>query len=211
MFTIAVANTKGGAGKTTLATTLAAHYAGRGLKTALGDLDLQQSSLGWLRRRPADVPTISGVDLEEEGAKPRKKTDILVVDCVAAMSRNVVKDVVKRANVIVIPVLPSAFDEDGTRRFIDQLAELKPIRKNKRAVAFVGNRVRLRTRAAERLNHFLEDLGFPTVATLRDTQLYALAAQEGLAIMELASRRIYDHVMDLQPAIDFIEEARVSM
>ena len=53
MFTIAVANTKGGAGKTTLATTLAAHYAGRGLQTALGDLDLQQSSLGWLRRRPS--------------------------------------------------------------------------------------------------------------------------------------------------------------
>ena len=210
MFTIAVANTKGGAGKTTLATTLAAHYAGRGLKTALGDLDLQQSSLSWLGRRPADVPRISGVDLEEEGAKPRKKTDLLVVDCVAAMSRDVVKDVVKRADVIVIPVLPSAFDEDGTRRFIDQLAALKPIRKNKRAVAFIGNRVRLRTKAAERLNHFLEDLGFPTVAMLRDTQLYALAAQEGLAIMELVSRRTYDHVMDLQPAIDFIEEARVS-
>ena len=125
------------------------------------------------------------------------------------MSRDVVKDVVKRADVIVIPVLPSAFDEDGTRRFIDQLAALKPIRKNKRAVAFIGNRVRLRTKAAERLNHFLEDLGFPTVAMLRDTQLYALAAQEGLAIMELVSRRTYDHVMDLQPAIDFIEEVRV--
>ena len=210
MFTIAVANTKGGAGKTTLATTLSAHYAGRGLKTALGDLDLQQSSLGWLRRRPAEVPTISGVDLEEEDAKPRKKTDILVVDCVAAMSRDVVKDVVKRADVIVIPVLPSAFDEDGTRRFIDQLAGLKPIRKNKRAVAFVGNRVRLRTRAAECLNRFPDDLGFPTVAVLRDTQLYAQAAQEGLAIMELASRRAYEHVMDLQPLIDFIEEARLS-
>ncbi|MEO9962290.1 MAG: ParA family protein [Nisaea sp.] len=210
MFTIAVANTKGGAGKTTLATTLAAHYAGRGLQTALGDLDLQQSSLGWLRRRPSEVPKISGVDLEEEGAKPRKKTDVLVVDCVAAMSRDVVKDVVKRADVIVIPVLPSAFDEDGTRRFIEQLAELKPIRKNKRAVAFVGNRVRLRTKAAERLNHFLEDLGFPTVAMLRDTQLFAQAAQNGIAIMELPSRRTYDHVMDLQPLIDFIEESRLS-
>ncbi|UUX50269.1 ParA family protein [Nisaea acidiphila] len=210
MFTIAVANTKGGAGKTTLATTLAAHYAARGLDTALGDLDLQQSSLGWLRRRPSDLPRIRGVDLEEEGAKPRKKTEILVVDCVAAMSRDVVKDVVKQADVIVIPVLPSAFDEDGTRRFIDQLGGLKPIRKNKRAVAFVGNRVRLRTRAAEQLEHFLEDLGFPKVATLRDTQLFAQAAAEGKAIQELTSRRAYDHVMDLQPLIDFIEETRLA-
>lgn len=210
MFTIAVANTKGGAGKTTLATTLAAHYAARGLDTALGDLDLQQSSLGWLRRRSGDLPRIRGVDLEEEGAKPRKKTEVLVVDCVAAMSRDVVKDVVKQANVIVIPVLPSAFDEDGTRRFMDQLAGLKPIRKNKRAVAFVGNRVRLRTKAAEHLESFLADLGFPKVATLRDTQLYAQAAQEGCAITELANRRAYDHVMDLQPLIDFIEERRLA-
>lgn len=210
MFTIAVANTKGGAGKTTLATTLAAHYAGRGLETALGDLDLQQSSLGWLRRRASDLPKIRGIDLEVEGARPKKKTEILVVDCVAAMSRDVVKDVVKMADVIVIPVLPSAFDEDGTRRFMEQLAELKPIKKNKRAVAFVGNRVRLRTRAAEQLERFLEDLGFPKVATLRDTQLYAQAAHDGCAIQELANRRAYDHVMDLQPLIDFIEESRLA-
>jgi chromosome partitioning protein len=38
--TIAVANTKGGAGKTTVATNLAALFAWRGHKTVLGDLDL---------------------------------------------------------------------------------------------------------------------------------------------------------------------------
>lgn len=207
MFTIAVANTKGGAGKTTLATTLAAHYAGKGRITALGDLDLQQSALSWLGRRPSELPRIEGVDLEEEGAKPRKGTDILIVDCIAAMRRGVVKDVVKRADVIVIPVLPSAFDEDGTSRFLEQIAELKPIRKNRRAVCFVANRVKPRTRGAERLSRYLETHGYPVVATLRDSQLYAQAAADGVGLTELAGRRATDHVADLEPLIAFLDGA----
>ena len=152
MRTIAVANTKGGCGKTTIATNLAAWFAGRGFATALGDLDAQQSATGWVGRRPGVLPTVTAVDLED-GGKPPKQTGVLVVDCVAAMKRKLVKDLVADAETIVIPVLPSAFDEDGTRRFVAQLEELKPIRKSRRAVASVANRVKPRTPAADRLRH----------------------------------------------------------
>ena len=48
---VAVINRKGGSGKSTLATHLAAHCANDGLRVMLGDVDRQQSSMAWLRRR----------------------------------------------------------------------------------------------------------------------------------------------------------------
>ena len=50
---VAVINRKGGSGKSTLATQLAGCLANRGLQVMLGDVDRQQSSLAWLRRRGA--------------------------------------------------------------------------------------------------------------------------------------------------------------
>ena len=49
---ILVANSKGGVGKSTVASNLAGFYAGRGERTMLGDLDRQQSIGSWLKLRP---------------------------------------------------------------------------------------------------------------------------------------------------------------
>ena len=62
MRSILVLNTKGGTGKTTLATNVAVYYANKGHKTALVDYDRQRSSLDWLELRPEDRPPIHGVD-----------------------------------------------------------------------------------------------------------------------------------------------------
>ncbi|SDE30206.1 ParA family protein [Rhodospira trueperi] len=205
MFIVAVANSKGGCGKTTVATHIAAHFAGRGFRTGLADLDRQQSARAWLGRRPQGLSAILAVDLDVEDGKLPKKLDRLVVDCPAAMTKQTVKDVVAQADTIIVPVLPSAFDEDGTRRFLGQLLKLKPVRKNRRDVAFLANRVRARTRAADRLDAFLADLEFPVVARLRDTQQYANAAAEGLTLFDTAGARVQSHRDEWGPLLDFLE------
>lgn len=53
MITVLVANMKGGSGKTTIATNLAAAYADGGRTTVLADADRQQSGLRWILDRPA--------------------------------------------------------------------------------------------------------------------------------------------------------------
>jgi len=193
MLIIAVANTKGGCGKTTVATHLAAHFAVQGLRTGLADLDRQQSARAWLTRRPPTAAPIADVDLDVAAGKtPKslvKRLDRLVVDCPAAMTKDTVKDVVQQAATIVVPVLPSAFDEDGTLRFLKHLMKLKTVRKHQRDVAFVANRLRLRTRAADRLETFLTDLEFPVAARLRDSQAYANAVAEGLTLFETGGQR----------------------
>ena len=203
MMIVAVVNTKGGSGKTTVATHLAAHFAQKGLATGLADLDPQQSASGWLVRRTYTLPAIQGVDLEK--SKPSKTLERLVVDAPAALKRRAVAEVVETADVLVIPVLPSVFDEDGTRRFLRHIEDLKPVKKGKRDICFVANRVRLRSRAADRLDGFLADMNFPVMARLRDTLIYANLAAEGQSIFDVGGARLDDHRRDWRPLLDYLD------
>ena len=58
MNTTLVINPKGGSGKTTVATTLASHFAVAAVPTTLMDYDPQGSSLAWLRLRAPHAPKI---------------------------------------------------------------------------------------------------------------------------------------------------------
>jgi chromosome partitioning protein len=58
MFTILVANPKGGAGKSTLTTNLSGMLASLKQRVVIMDLDKQQSATHWLARRPNALPKI---------------------------------------------------------------------------------------------------------------------------------------------------------
>ena len=152
MITVLITNSKGGCGKTTIATNLAAAFAAGGFKTALAEADPQRSCLTWLSQRPKSAAKIRGLDWVETAGAPPKNTLRLVIDSSASVDMKLAKDLVRMADVIVVPVLPSYFDQASTARYLAKLEELKPIRKNKRAVAVVRNRVRKRTRAAAQLD-----------------------------------------------------------
>lgn len=207
MFVIAVANSKGGCGKTTLATHLAARFAARGFGTGLADLDRQQSARAWLTRRPTCLAMVQAVEAEALDGKRPKGLDRLVVDCPAAMTKDTVRDLVRSADAIVVPVLPSVFDEDGTRRFLRLLMKLKPIQRHRRDVLFVANRARSNTRAADRLDAFLGDLDFPAVARLRETAQYANAAAEGRTIFESGGMRADSYRAEWLPLFNALERA----
>mgnify|MGYP003493574518 CR=1 FL=1 len=62
---IVVANPKGGAGKSTLATNIAGYLAAQGHAVMLGDADRQQSSRMWLGLRPAAARRIASFATSE--------------------------------------------------------------------------------------------------------------------------------------------------
>ena len=202
---ILVANTKGGCGKTSIATNLAAAYAQAGCTTVLADVDRQRSALGWVERRPADRPKVGAIDWVKTVGKPPKSTDCLVIDSPAAMRKAQMEDLVRLADAVVLPVLPSVFDETATRAFLDKLEELKPIRKDRTAVAVVGNRMRARSRAADRLDHFLAGIGQRVVTRMRDSALYAEVAAAGLGLYDLPTRRAAVPRSDWQALMDWLE------
>ena len=206
MFAIAVANSKGGSGKTTVATHLAARFAAEGRHTVLADLDRQRSALAWAARRPAGLAPVHGIDLLKAGGDGLPRAERVVVDVPAGLRRKEAAEIVRLVDVVLVPVTPSAFDEAATAAFLEKLAELKPVRRAKRAVGLIENRLRPRTRAAEHLDAFLADLGQPVVARLRDAQLYAAAAASGVTLFDQPARA-KDHLAEWQPLLRFIDEA----
>ena len=191
MHTIIVANPKGGSGKTTLATNIAGWLAGKRQRVVLADFDTQRSSAHWLARRPELLPKIVGWTPDQD-KKVLQDADPqwLVVDLPAGVHGETLRDAVRRAEVIVVPVSPSAFDMDATRTFLQKMAEYKAVKDGAVHIGLVGMRVDSRTRSAIELEKFLKSHDFPFVTNLRDTQVYVHAARDGLSVFDMPRSRV---------------------
>jgi chromosome partitioning protein len=188
--TILIANPKGGSGKTTLATNVAGWLAGKRQRVALQDADPQRSSSQWLARRPPLFPSIAGF-AGDVGKKELKDVapDWLVVDSPAGLHGEALRDAVKKADAMIVPVSPSAFDMAATARFLEQVADHKAVRERGLALALVAMRVDARTRSAAELDQFLKAFAFPLVTHLRDTQVYVYCARDGYSVFDLPRSR----------------------
>jgi chromosome partitioning protein len=207
MLRILVANAKGGCGKTTIATQLAAAFAAAGHLTVLADADRQRSSLGWLARRPQRAAAIAGLDWSKEVGVPARRTERLVVDAAPALRNKRIAELVKTADLVVLPVLPSTFDERATQRFLDRLDKIGAIARGRKFIAVVGNRIRAGGRADEHLEKVLGGIGHPLVARLRDSRVYPDSAARGLSLFDAGGNRVRELRGDWQPLLDFVEGA----
>ncbi|MBM4226849.1 MAG: chromosome partitioning protein [Gammaproteobacteria bacterium] len=196
MRTILVLNAKGGSGKTTLATNIAGYFADRGDSVALADFDVQHSSLDWLAARSEawgeQRPAIRGLDAANQGLKVPSSVDVLVMDAPAATHAEALGALVKRAQTIVIPVIPSPVDMRAAEHFIAELMAVRVVDRHEVKIATVANRAREGTQAMTGLGEYLDALKLPGgrklpfLATLRASVNYLKAAERGLSIFEFA-------------------------
>ena len=201
---ILIANSKGGSGKTTLATNLAGYFASLGKRVMLNDLDRQQSSAQWLARRPAVMPIIHGYNARNKSYI--KEPEWIITDSPAGFRDEKLADAVKQADCVIVPIQPSAFDIGATSDFLDRLAEEKVIRKNKTFVALVGMRVNNRTHAAAGLANFMEQTGFPVLTYLRNAQIYATAAGLGVSLFDMRPSFVAQDSEQWAPILDWVIE-----
>jgi chromosome partitioning protein len=183
---VMVLNAKGGCGKSTLATNLAVFFAREGLEVCIADYDQQRSSLDWLAQRPADLPAIKGVEAYDEGlrAVPRS-TEILVIDAPARVHGTELNELVRRAETIIVPVLPSSIDMKACSHFMAELLEIGKVSRKQARLAVVANRVREYTLIYEELDQYLGKLKVPYLGCLREAQNYVRAYARGMGVLEL--------------------------
>lgn len=186
MRTIMVMNAKGGCGKSTIATSLASHYAAQGRSVTLADYDPQCSSLDWLAVRPPERAPIRGLPAFRNGLRGlHADTEVLVVDAPARVHGDELKQMLKRAETVVVPVLPSAIDMRAAEHFIREVQATPQYQAKAVRLGLVANRVKAGTNAAYDLDDYLQQVRMPYVTALRETQNYNRAQTRGLGIFEL--------------------------
>lgn len=206
---IMVMNAKGGCGKSTLATNIASYFANEGASVALADYDPQRSSLDWLERRPADRPEIAAVAAFEDGLKRAPRSaDFLIIDAPARSHGAELTDLVRHAETIVLPVLPSTIDMQATTAFIDELKSVGKVERKKVKIGAVANRVRDNTLIWGELDDYLTRARVPYIAALREAQNYIRAYSRGLGIFELPEYLAWPDWEEWEPLTAWLRSKR---
>jgi chromosome partitioning protein len=195
---IVILNPKGGSGKTTIATNLAAHFASIGRQPVLMDLDPQGSSTRWLKKRQDELPQIHGIAAFERTTTVTRSWQLripqdcgaVIVDTPAALDAQRIPEVTRGADAILVPVMPSDIDIHAAAKCISDLLLVGKVRRSQGRLGVIANRVRSNTLISKSLMRFLKSLDIPLVATFRDTQNYVRSAQSGTGIFEMPAWQV---------------------
>jgi chromosome partitioning protein len=205
---ILILNSKGGCGKTTLATNLASYYASKGSSVVLADFDPQGSSLAWLAARGENQPPIGGLAAWKAPLWVPRATETVIMDMPAGLRGKPLTRLMRRAQTVIIPVLPSPMDMRAAADFIQAL-----LAEHRRAglptkLALMANRVRENSRAYDNLDEFLSAIKLPFITHLRENQNYLTAAERGVGIFELGVASAATDVEQWQPLIKWLKAKR---
>ncbi|WP_290886731.1 ParA family protein [Arenimonas sp.] len=209
MRTILVASSKGGAGKTTVSTNLAAHFAVEGKATAILDADRQKSSTHWCEKRAALDTAVLPIDGSKRGWDKHVPEGVqrLVVDAPAGAMGEDLTAFLDIADAMIVPVLPSIIDLEATVPFLNTLVQHPRVKKGKLPVGIVGNRLKPWTSNSQQALDQLKAWPYPLVAELRDTQAYVLMAALGKSVFDYHSEQIRSHQDDWAPLLKWLKKS----
>ncbi len=209
MRTVLVASSKGGAGKSTIVTNLAAHFALEGKATVLVDGDRQKSASHWCAKRAGLETAVLPVDGSRRGWEKHIPADAqrVVIDAPAGAMADELESFLAAADAVLVPVNPSMIDLEATVPFLDSLAALPRVKKGKLPVALVANRLKPWTGASQQAVAQLQAWPYPLVAQLRDTQAYVLMVALGKSVFDYHSEQIRGHQADWAPLLKWLKKA----
>lgn len=210
---IIILNPKGGSGKTTIATNLAARFAATGHQPVLMDLDPQGSSTRWLKKRQDELPQIHGIAAFERSTAVTRSWQLrvpqeggpIIVDTPAALDPQRIPEVTRGADAILVPVMPSDIDIHAAAKCIADLLLVGKVRRAQGRLGIIANRVRSNTLISKALMRFLKSLDIPLVATFRDTQNYVRSAQTGTGIFEMPAWQVGKDLEDWNELASWLE------
>jgi len=210
---IVILNPKGGCGKSTLATNIAACYARRGPQPALMDYDPQGSSMGWLNRRPENLPRIQGIAAYKKTMQATRSWQLrvpedtvdLIVDSPASITHDDLRELTRDSSSILVPVLPSSMDIDAASKCIADLLLVAKVNRSEGKLAVVANRTRKHTKSFARLMRFLDSLGIPIIAVLRDSQNFVHAAENGVGLVDMQPSRVGSDVSQIERIVTWLD------
>jgi chromosome partitioning protein len=169
---IAVANQKGGAGKTTVAMCLAGTLGRRGRKVLVVDADPQGTASKWAGNADEDAPfpaDLSGLaavgdKIHREVRKFVDAYEFIIVDCPPAVDAVTPRSALLIADLVIIPTIPSPADFwaiDGIKKLLEMVRTVN----EGIAARVLRNSVQGRTNIGEVVTAELQEIGIPLMST----------------------------------------------
>ena len=188
---IALANLKGGCGKSTLALNLAAGLARRG-STTLVDADPQGALLHWAdwAGSEGDLPALlqAGRNPGEVLGQASQDYRYVVVDCPPSVDMNITGQCLQLADLVLIPVLPSPLDlwaSAGTVAAVERARQENP----RLRAWLVLNQTEPRSAMSRAIGGAVASLDVPVLdARIRRRAAYRTSAVEGRSVYQMGTR-----------------------
>jgi chromosome partitioning protein len=186
---IGVVNQKGGTGKSTIATNLAAHLACQGKHVLLVDADPQATALDWAAVRNGTEPHVSVIglpirNLHEEIKVLRDKYDLIIIDGGGRITESA-RAAVAVADFIIVPTRPSQPDVASTQGFFEQVVREVAAIKGEVKGAILVTMSKRGTVIGQKSEDYLQGLGYPVFdIVLHDSVAYQEALARGLSVVE---------------------------
>jgi chromosome partitioning protein len=186
---ISFAQRKGGVGKTTLAVSVAAELAARGVATALIDADPQASACEWARPGNLAFPVHEmpfGHEPVAIWARRAREIDAVCVVIDAPPHDRAVGAAVAISDILLVPCTPSGLDLESTEQTLGIVRAVRERRAARLDVLLVPNRVDARTLEGRQVIDELRCFGEAVAGPIGNRQAFVRAFSLGCSVAELA-------------------------
>lgn len=217
MRSVMILNSKGGAGKTTIATSLAGYFAGNGQCTAIKDYDPQGSSWDWLQQRPISRPEIHGIAAFRPSNHTTRvwqmrlpaNTERLIIDTPAGVELAKIASLFRSIDRIIVPVVPSPIDIRASAIFIKELQKFLKMYPSNAKMAVVASRVPADSTVFYSMQRLFENLDIQIVGRINQSEGYFQAAEHGLSLLELPENSFVEEKAAWGSILSWIEGTTV--
>jgi chromosome partitioning protein len=197
---LALSNSKGGVGKSTIAVHVAVWLAEQGRNVVLVDSDVQASSSTWLHEAAPQIKTIrllTADDVINQLPTIAANYDFVVADGPAGLNE-VTRALMFVSDVVAFPCGPSALDLRAVIDAVTLLGEIRKHREGKPEAIIIPNKLQPQYRLSKELMDTVRNFSMPAGDGLRLRQAYADAAGQGTVVWRMKSQSARDASAEMQ-------------
>lgn len=205
MTVVALLGRKGGSGKSTLSTNIAAWCARNGHQVMLGDVDRQQSVRSWLQRRSPQAVKVNtwAVDNGKVFRAPPGTTHV-VLDTPGGLYDHELAKLVVWIDAVIVPIGPSIFDRDASLDFIKELSKLPKVASGRCKVAVVG--MRWPIERVQEWHALGRQWDTPLLTVIPDAPHYRSCLENGGSLFDMPDTIRQSDMPHWQPLLDWLDK-----